>query len=166
MEIQGLDDCLKWMDNAPANCLKASRTAMKAASRKTSGRIRSKLPKRWRRLVKSRVEKRFDGNLSALIGLFNGHQMQGHQNPGAAKGIDDWFKAYWANYGTLTHRDPQHSFREPVKHGGTAAAKNRRNNVGQEAQHFFEDAAKGFEDVFTEAFSESLAKQERVFYER
>ena len=158
--IEGLDDCLRWMDHCPANCLKASRTALREASKKTSAKIRRTAPKRWRRLVKFKVMKSAAGNLIALVGFFNGHQQQGHQNKASA--IDDWFKAYWANYGTLTHRDPNHNFREPVKR----ATARRRNNVGQPRKNFFEQGIVGFNDEFVAAFSDSLAKQERTFYER
>ena len=92
-EIQGLDDCLRWMDKAPENCIKVSRAAMRDASRTVSKKMRQRTPKRWRRLVKFAVNKNANGTLAAWIGLFNGHQQQGHQNKDA-KAIDDWFKAY------------------------------------------------------------------------
>ena len=53
-----------------------------------------------------------------------------------------------------------------VKPSGTAAAKRRRNRVGQPAQHFFETAIAGYEDKFVQAFSDSLKRQENTFYER
>jgi hypothetical protein len=71
-----------------------------------------------------------------LLGLFNGHQRQGHQNK--AGNVDDWFKAYWLNYGTLSKRDPEHQFRTPVKHKGSAAAARRKFTEGLEPRKFFE----------------------------
>lgn len=158
-EIQGLDDCLRWMDKAPENCIKVSRAAMRDASRAVSKKMRQRTPKRWRRLVKFAVNKNVDGTLSAWIGLFNGHQQQGHQNKDA-KAIDDWFKAYWANYGTLTHRDQSHTFKYGIKN------RKRRNNVGQRPMNFFEAAANGAESEFVDAFSKALAEKERDFYDR
>ena len=158
-EIQGLDDCLRWMDKAPENCIKVSRAAMRDASRAVSKKMRQRTPKRWRRLVKFAVNKNANGTLAAWIGLFNGHQQQGHQNKDA-KAIDDWFKAYWANYGTLTHRDQSHTFKYGIKN------KKRRNNVGQRPMNFFEAAANGAESEFVDAFSKALAEKERDFYDR
>jgi len=158
-EIQGLDDCLRWMDKAPENCIKVSRAAMRDASRAVSKKMRQRTPKRWRRLVKFAVNKNANGTLAAWIGLFNGHQQQGHQNKDA-KAIDDWFKAYWANYGTLTHRDQSHTFKYGIKN------RKRRNNVGQRPMNFFEAAANGAESEFVDAFSKALAEKERDFYDR
>lgn len=158
-EIQGLDDCLRWMDKAPENCIKVSRAAMRDASRAVSKKMRQRTPKRWRRLVKFAVNKNANGTLAAWIGLFNGHQQQGHQNKDA-KAIDDWFKAYWANYGTLTHRDQSHTFKYGIKN------KKRRNDVGQRPMNFFEAAANGAESEFVDAFSKALAEKERDFYDR
>lgn len=158
-EIQGLDDCLRWMDKAPENCIKASRAAMRDASKAVSKKMRQRTPKRWRRLVKFAVNKNANGTLAAWIGLFNGHQQQGHQNKDA-KAIDDWFKAYWANYGTLTRRDQSHTFKYGIKN------KKRRNNVGQRPMNFFEAAANGAESEFVDAFSKALAEKERDFYDR
>lgn len=163
--ISGLEDCYRWMDAAPADAVKATRKAMREASKKTAAKMRRSAPKRWRRLMKYAVDKNRDGTLSASIGMFNGHQQQGHQNAGG-KGIDDWFKAYWANYGTLTLRDPDHAFKKAIRHGGTAAARKRRNNVGQPHQNFFEQASAGFQDVFVEEFGNALAREEQIFYER
>lgn len=164
ISISGLDDCLRWMDNMPANCVKATQTALRESSREVTKMLRARTPKRWRQLVKYKVKKLQNGTLNAAMGLWNGHQQQGHQNKD--NGIDDWFKAYWGNYGTLTHRDPNHHFTKPVKPSGTAAAKRRRNSVGQPAQHFFETAIAGYEDKFVQAFSDSLKRQENTFYER
>ena len=158
-EIQGLDDCLRWMDNLPGNCIKVSKAAMRDASRTVSKKMRARAPKRWRRLIKYAVDKNVDGTLSAWIGLFNGHQHQGHQRNGK-KPIDDWFKAYWANYGTLTHRDQNHTFKYGIKN------KKRRNDVGQRPMNFFEAAANGAESEFIDAFNKALAEKERDFYDR
>ena len=158
-EIQGLDDCLRWMDKAPENCIKVSRAAMRDASRAVSKKMRQRTPKRWRRLVKFAVNKNANGTLAAWIGLFNGHQQQGHQNKDE-KAIDDWFKAYWANYGTLTHRDQSHTFKYGIKN------RKRRNDVGQRPMNFFEAAANGAESEFVDAFSKALAEKERDFYDR
>lgn len=163
--ISGLDDCLKLFDQAPANLVEVSRTALKDASKVTTRQIRGRLPKRWRGMVRYKVMKTYQkGDLHALLGLFNGHQRQGHQNK--AGNVDDWFKAYWLNYGTLSKRDPEHQFRTPVKHRGTAAAARRKFAEGIEPRKFFEASIKGWQGTFVEAFGKSIKNQEDKLYER
>lgn len=164
--ISGLDDCLKLFDNAPENLRKVSKTALRDASREVTRFVRNRTPKRWRRLVKYKVVRlRSNRNLNAVFGMFNTKVAQGHQNPTGAK-IDDWFKAYWLNYGTLENRDPGHKFDYPVKHRGTIAAKRRKNTEGIKPRNFFEQAIQGWEDKFVRAFSNSLNRQENALYDR
>ena len=165
VSISGLDDCLRMFDQAPANLIKVSRKAMKAASRKTAGTIRKRVPKRWAKIVRYKVDKQYDGKLAAFVGLFQTGLMQGHQNPNGAP-MPDWFKAYWANYGTLQRRDPNHVFKNPVRHSGTAQAQRRRNRMGEAHQNFFEAALPGWQETFVTAFQESLKKQEQDLYDR
>ena len=75
--ISGLDDCLRYFDNAPEELVKATRKAMRDASTKTSKMIKQRIPKRWNRLMKYKVSNK--GHLLATIGMFNGHQSQGNQ---------------------------------------------------------------------------------------
>lgn len=161
--IEGLDDCLSFLESAPANAMKVVKKASQAAGRKAASTLRSRIPKRWKSMVKSKV-KVMDGVTNTGIGLFNGHQKQGKQTPGAE--IDDWFKAYWSNYGTLTRRDRTHQFKNPVKGDSTAASKRRRNRVGQPAQNFFETARTGIESAFVEDFSRELQRNIDDFYNR
>ena len=156
--ISGLDDCLRCFDAAPGNLVKISQTALREASKKTSRQIRQKTPQRFRRLVKYKVFKGgVTGNLNALVGLFNRKQTEN----GSGK-VADWFKAYWQNYGTLTKRDQEHHFQNAVKRN----VRNRRNNVGQDAKKFFEQAISGWEEPFVEAFAQSLKEQENKLYDR
>lgn len=169
--ISGLDDCLKAFDKAPANLLKMSRTAMRAGAKPVVQQIRQQTPKRFRKLVKSRLVRMRSGDTNVLIGLFNNHAAGGYQ-PKTGKRIDDWFKAYWANYGTITRRDPGHKFESPVKrpkyryNSAGRRVLERRNNVGQSAQNFFDRAVAGFEARFIESFQESLKNQEANLRER
>ena len=154
--ISGLDECLRYFNNAPEELVKATRKAMRDASTTTTRMIKRRIPKRWNRLVRYKVSNK--GSLLSTIGMFNGHQAQGNQ-PKNGK-IDDWFKAYWLNYGTLDKRDPEHQFDRPVKHRATQAAKNRRNTAGISPRKFFEASIGGWQTTFVEAFKESLKKQE------
>ena len=163
LTITGLDDCLKFFDNLPENVVKATRNALRDGGRATAKQIRQRVPKRWTRLVKTKVTNK--GNLYVTTGMFNGHQSQGHQ-PSKKAPIDDWFKMYWLNYGTLEGRDPSHEFDRPIKHAGTAAARNRKNRTGVQHRNFFEEAIKGWRETFMAAFNESFKRQERELYKR
>ena len=158
--IEGLDEALRWAEKAPENCIKATRAALREASRVESRKLRQRIPKRWRKLVKYAVTKSQEGKLKSYVGMFNGNQVEGHQDPNG-KPAFDWFKAYWANYGTLTHRDPNHSFREPIKNN-----KRRRNNMGQPRQNFYEVAIGPFVEEFSQAFTQAFAKQQSKLMER
>ena len=157
--ISGLDDCLRFFDNAPENVVKATRNALRDASKVTAKMIRGRMDKRFRRLVRFKVTNK--GHLNAGIGLFNDGKGTGQHAD-----MPDWFKAYWKNYGTLEGRDPQHHFDQPVKHPKTQAAKNRRNRMGIAHRNFYEEAITGWQETFVPAFRESMSKQEDQFYKR
>jgi hypothetical protein len=100
------------------------------------------------------------GNIYARVGLYNTKAATGKQ-PESGKTFD-WFKAYWANYGTMSRRDPSHQFEFKVK----PKNKYRRQSVGQPAQRFFERSINGWEDVFVKSFEQEVIKNENELYER
>lgn len=153
IKIEGLDDCLKMFENAPKRELKICQKAMKDASRQVVKSIKRGCGA-FGKMAAAKVKKARDGGLSATIGLFN---KEGGRDGGK---VPNWFKAYWANYGTLEGRDPNHKFQYPVKHRGTSAAQNRRNKGGQKARNFFEGAIQGWDDTFVKAFEDSLRRQQ------
>lgn len=166
IRIEGLDDCLRMFDQADDKLVKMSRTALKAGNKAVVKQLKGGVPQRWGRLVKGKVYKLPNGKLAARIGLYNSEGLKATE-----KGeMPDWFKAYWANYGTLEHRDTSHKFDRPIKPQRTRASKQarmhgksvniRRNNSGQKARGFFEGAVVGWEDRFFDAFKDSLKKQE------
>lgn len=156
--IEGLNDCLKCLDAAPENVVKMTKNAMREGGKAASRVIRAKTPARWRRLVGYKVTKgQLSGNTYALVGYFNKGKSKG-----TAGAIDDWFKAYWKNYGTLARRDASHHFSNPVKRN----VRGRRNNVGQPATLFFEQSLGGCYERFLSAFRDSMSKQEQTLYDR
>jgi hypothetical protein len=165
MTIEGMSDCLRWCDKAPEDMVKLAKKAMREGGKAVTKGMRPKIDARWRKLIKYKVTGgRNDKDLNCGIGLFNAHQQQGKQPAGSP--VDDWFKAYWKNYGTLTRRDPNHRFDKPIKHAGTAAASRRRNNVGQPHENFFEGALEGYEDAFFNAFARTIAENIEDCYDR
>ena len=158
--ITGLDDCLKCFDKAPSNLLKVVKQALRDGGKQAAKEIRKAMPRRFKRLVSSKVVKgSVSGDWSALVGAFNKIQ-SGTDEP------SDWFKAYWKNYGTLTHRDKSHKFDYPIKPDHWAAAKRRRNNVGQPHENFYDGAIGPAQDAFLRAFQDSVKRQEDKLKER
>lgn len=154
--ISGLDDCLKCFDQAPHNLLKVVRTALKEGGREAAKEIRKAMPRRFKRLVASKVVKgTLSGDYSALVGAFN-KVKSGDDEP------DDWFKAYWKNYGTLTRRSRDHKFDYPVKR----LNHKRRNEVGQPAEMFYDKAIAPAQDAFLRKFQDSVKSQEDKLKER
>lgn len=156
-KIEGLDDCIRAMDRAPENVVKITRISMREASKQTARMIRQRTPGRFRRLVGYKVTKgQLTGDTYALVGYFNKGKKKSSDRE-----IPDWFKAYWKNYGTLSRRDASHQFVYGVK----PHAK-RRNNVGQPAENFFEQAIDGWDNKFLSAFRDKMKQQEDKLYDR
>ena len=155
VKIEGLDDCLRCMDAAPGNVKKITKTALRDAAKVTRKSLKQRTPKRFQRLVGFKL-KTINGKYSLRIGLFN---KDGKRRRGAP--VQDWFKAYWKNYGTLKHRDPSHTFDKPLD-----TDRKKRNREGQPAEHFFEGAVRGWEPPFLEAFERSLESQQERLYDR
>ena len=154
--ISGLDDALKCFDQAPKNLVKVVRTALRKGGSQAAKEIRKAMPRRFKRLVSSKVVKgAVSGDYSALIGAFN-KVKSGTSEP------DDWFKAYWRNYGTLTRRDPGHQFDYPIKH----LNRKRRNEVGQPGENFYDQAVGPAQQAFIRGFQDSLKQQEDKIKER
>lgn len=148
IKIEGVEDCLRMFEKVPENMMKISQKAMREASKATAKQIRQGIPKRWSKIVKYKV-KNNDGKLSARVGLY-----------GTNKNVD-WFKAYWANYGTLEGRDPSHQFERKIKRNVK-----RRNNKGQPAQRFFEASITDWETTFVDKFESEVMKHEQELYNR
>lgn len=142
--IEGIDEALRAIDRAPEELLKLNTAAMRKAAQATLREVKGKLPARWRKLAGAKVSKAFDGHTLARVGLYN-------NGAGDRKSMD-WFKAYWKNYGTLKRRDPSHRFDSPVK----PAKPGRRNNEGQRAEHFFEQAMARADETFTQVYESEI----------
>lgn len=143
VRIEGLEDVMSMLDNAPAEMIKDARKASGDAAKEVVRDLRPKIPQKYRKLVGSSVQMLSDGTLSTWIGLFNRKK-----HPGL------WNIGYWQNYGTLTKRDPSHHFVRPVRSGVK-----RRNNTGQEPRNFWEGPSAMNAEKFLEAFKRRLKEQ-------
>ena len=151
-KVDGLDQVLEWAKSRPLKMLKVTSRATQVGAARVVRTMYPHIDERWRRLVHFKVTTGQYRNIYCKIGFFNRHEKS------VSSDIDDWFKAYWANYGTLTRRDPNHKFQYSVKPAHYAAAKRRRNNVGQPHQNFYDRAIQGYDTVFFNAFAADLAR--------
>ena len=163
LKIEGLDDCMRMFDHLPDNMLKMEKKAMRKASAAVSRSLRKGIPKRFRKLVKYKMYEGRDRNTYVLIGMYNKKEVAGNQ-PDGRDPVFDWFKAYWANYGTLKRRDPNHQFRYAIK--PKTKGNPRRQSVGQPAQKFYERAIRGWQDVYLETFEREMKNNENDLYNR
>lgn len=154
VRISGFEEAMKTLDRLPENVLKMSKQGMKEAAKPVAKQIRAGIQRpSFRRLVRTKVFSDGVDSVRCRVGLYHGKSKD--------EGVSDWFKAYWANYGTLTRRDPNHQFDNPIRRRSR-----RKNNVGQVAQNFFERAIAGAEEKFIKAFTEWFAKNEKRLKER
>lgn len=156
LKVEGLDECLQMFE--PDRILKAEKASMRKAAAAVSKSLRKSLPKRFKRLVKYKLHEDRDGNLYVLIGMYNRKEVAGNQ-PDNGDPVFDWFKAYWANYGTLSRRDPNHQFKTKIK--AKTKGNPRRQSVGQPAQNFFERAIAGWQDVYLKTLDQEMKNNEK-----
>lgn len=118
--------------------------AMRAASRPIARQMRSLMPnKTFRKAVKAKVA---DGKqyMFANIGILR-----------PKKNWMTWNKAYWSNYGTLSNRDPSHTFAYARKR------KSQKWKGGIRPAHFFESAEVGIEQTWKSDLKKELLKRAR-----
>lgn len=164
LSVDGFDECAKMFDALPENILKMEKASMRKASAAVSKNIRKGIPKRFRKLVKYKMYEDRDRNTYVLIGLYNRKEIAGHQPEGGGDPVFDWFKAYWANYGTLSRRDKNHRFKFAIK--PKTAGNPRRQSVGQPSQNFFAKAISGWENIYVDTLEKEMKKNEDMLYGR
>ena len=156
LKVEGLDECLRMFD--ADRILKAEKASMRKAAAAVARNLRKGLPKRFKRLVKYKLHEDRNGNSYVLIGMYNRKEVSGAQ-PNNGDPVFDWFKAYWANYGTLSRRDPNHKFKTKIK--AKTKGNPRRQSVGQPAQNFFERALAGWQDVYLKTLDQEMKNNEK-----
>lgn len=165
LEIEGAEALLESFDVARRDRNKVMKSAMNDAAKACAKAMRSGIPSRWRGIIRSKGYITSDGTVGAAFGLSSKTKNARGNQPKQGT-INDWFKAYWLNYGTLEGRDPHHEFSSPVKHDKTTAARRRKNRTGIKAQNFFDPAINGYENRFTEEFAKAMDKRIEKLFEK
>ena len=92
------------MRRYPDKMLKLTKKSMRSAASESAKIIRRASNPRFASLVGYKVASgKLSGDLSAAVGYFRSRQKE-------KSDIDDWFKAYWSEYGTLENRYAGHRF--------------------------------------------------------
>ena len=88
----------------PEKMLKLTKKSMRSAASESAKIIRRAGNPRFASLVGYKVASgKLSGDLSAAVGYFRSRQKE-------KSDVDDWFKAYWSEYGTLENRYAGHRF--------------------------------------------------------
>ena len=92
------------MRRYPDKMLKLTKKSMRSAASESAKIIRRAGNQRFASLVGYKVASgKLSGDLSAAVGYFRSRQRE-------KSDVDDWFKAYWSEYGTLENRYAGHRF--------------------------------------------------------
>ena len=130
--VEGVDRITEMFAKMPKEMNREMKSQMRKAAKPWLARLRSAIPQsEWKSLAKISIRSWRKTFTSCLVGFF-----------GPADVHFQWMKLYWDNDGTLTRRDPSHTFDNPVKR----VSRRRRNNVGQPAHNYFEKAMEGAAD--------------------
>ena len=92
------------MRRYPDKMQKLTKKSMRSAASESAKIIRRAGNPRFASLVGYKVASgKLSGDLSAAVGYFRSRQKE-------KSDVDDWFKAYWSEYGTLENRYAGHRF--------------------------------------------------------
>ena len=92
------------MKRYPDKMLNLTKKSMRSAASESAKIIRRAGNPRFASLVGYKVASgKLSGDLSAAVGYFRSRQKE-------KSDVDDWFKAYWSEYGTLENRYAGHRF--------------------------------------------------------
>ena len=92
------------MRRYPDKMLNLTKKSMRSAASESAKIIRRAGNPRFSSLVGYKVASgKLSGDLSAAVGYFRSRQKE-------KSDVDDWFKAYWSEYGTLENRYAGHKF--------------------------------------------------------
>ena len=149
--VENYDEMMREFDGLYDAGLKASKRCMQAGARAVGKQIRAAAPSAFRRTIGASIKRSKEGVYTAYVGYRNKEGLP------SGKSVPVWFKAYWINYGTLEHRDPEHHFAYKVKNLRGKAGVDRRGGI--RPRNFFEAGLNNWDKVFASAFEAQLDKE-------
>lgn len=145
--VEGADRITEMFAKMPGEMKREMKVQMRRASKPWLTRMKASAPHpEWKQLAKINVKQlRKHAMISCMVGFFGSKRDKDRQS--------EWMKLYWDNYGTLTRRDPQHTFGRPIRRNT-----NPRNWRGQPHRNFYDKAMEGAADDIAEKTIRGLEK--------
>ena len=134
------------MRRYPDKMLKLTKKSMRSAASESAKIIRRAGNPRFASLVGYKVASgKLSGDLSAAVGYFRSRQKE-------KSDVDDWFKAYWSEYGTLENRYAGHRFQR------RRAARSRHFRGGIMPRLQYEDCKSDAIDAYQTRLEKEMVK--------
>ena len=134
------------MRRYPDKMLKLTKKSMRSAASESAKIIRRAGNPRFASLVGYKVASgKLSGDLSAAVGYFRSRQKE-------KSDVDDWFKAYWSEYGTLENRYAGHKFQR------RRAARSRHFRGGIMPRLLYEGCKSDAVDVYQRRLEKEMVK--------
>ena len=134
------------MRRYPEKMLNLTKKSMRSAASESAKIIRRAGNPRFASLVGYKVASgKLSGDLSAAVGYFRSRQKE-------KSDVDDWFKAYWSEYGTLENRYAGHKFQR------RRAARSRHFRGGIMPRLLYEGCKSDAVDVYQRRLEKEMVK--------
>ena len=134
------------MRRYPEKMLKLTKKSMRSAASESAKIIRRAGNPRFASLVGYKVASgKLSGDLSAAVGYFRSRQKE-------KSDVDDWFKAYWSEYGTLENRYAGHRFQR------RRAARSRHFHGGIMPRLLYEGCKSDAVDAYQRRLEKEMVK--------
>ena len=142
------------MRRYPEKMLKLTKKSMRSAASESAKIIRRAGNPRFASLVGYKVASgKLSGDLSAAVGYFRSRQKE-------KSDVDDWFKAYWSEYGTLENRYAGHRFQR------RRAARSRHFRGGIMPRLLYEGCKSDAVDAYQRRLEKEMVKNFEKEFEK
>lgn len=142
------------MRRYPEKMLKLTKKSMRSAASESAKIIRRAGNQRFASLVGYKVASgKLSGDLSAAVGYFRSRQKE-------KSDVDDWFKAYWSEYGTLENRYAGHRFQR------RRAARSRHFRGGIMPRLLYEGCKSDAVDAYQRRLEKEIVKNFEKEFEK
>lgn len=142
------------MRRYPDKMLKLTKNSMRSAASESAKIIRRAGNPRFASLVGYKVASgKLSGDLSAAVGYFRSRQKE-------KSDVDDWFKAYWSEYGTLENRYVGHRFQR------RRAARSRHFRGGIMPRLLYEGCKSDAVDAYQRRLEKEMVKNFEKEFEK